>query len=98
MVNWKVRLWSQEVDIYRDRRVYLEGKKGELYVVLMEIVSKIVKSKLESKTGYTKADEVNDYVWLLETLEDIMNNFEDVKPKMLATDDHMERIMKLKKG
>ena len=67
-------------------------------MVLMEIVSKIVKSKLESKTGYTKADEVNDYVWLLETLEDIMNNFEDVKPKMLATDDHMERIMKLKKG
>ena len=27
-----------------------------------------------------------------------MNNFEEVKPKMLAINDHMERIMKLKQG
>ena len=62
----------------------------------MDGVPKIIKSKLKSKTEYTKSDEVNDSVWILETLEDIMINFEDVKPKTLAIDDQMERIMKLK--
>ena len=61
-------------------------------------MSKIIKSKLKRNTRYTKADEVNDTIWLLETLEDIMINFEDVKPKTLAIDDHMERTMKLKQG
>ena len=64
----------------------------------MDRVSKIINSKLKSKIGYTKADEVNDYVWLLENMEDIMINFEDVKPKTLSIDDHIERIMKLKQG
>ena len=39
---------------------------------------------------------MNDYIWLLETLEDIMINFEDVKPKTLSIGDQMERIMKIK--
>ena len=69
-----------------------------MYAVLMDVVSKIIKSNLKIKTGYTKADEVNNSVWLLVTLEDIMINFEDVKPKMLAIDDQMGRIMKLKQG
>ena len=38
----------------------------------MDGVLKIIKSDLKIKTGYSKADEANDYVWLLETLEDIM--------------------------
>ena len=29
-VKWKVRLWSQEVDRYGDRRAVLEENKGEL--------------------------------------------------------------------
>ena len=37
-------------------------------------------------------------MWLLETLEDIMVNFEEVKPKILAINDQMERIMQLKQG
>ena len=50
-VKWNVRLWSQEVDRYGGRRTALEGKKGALYAVLMDGVSKIIKSKLKSKTG-----------------------------------------------
>ena len=58
-LKWKVRLWIQEVDRYGDRRAALEENKGALYAVLMDGVSKITESKLKSKTGYTKADEVN---------------------------------------
>ena len=97
-VKRKVRLCSKKVDRYGDRRTDLEENKGALYEVLMDGVSKITKLKLKSKTGYTKEDEVNDSVWIPETLEDIMINFEDVKPKTLAIDDQMERIMKLKQG
>ena len=97
-VKWKVVLWIQEVDRYGDSPADLEGKKGALYAVLMVGVSKIIKSKLKGKTGYTKADEVNYSVWLLETLGDTMIYFEDVNPKTLAINDQMERIMKLKQG
>ena len=97
-VKWKVRLWSHEVNRYGDRRAALEENKGALYAVLMYIVSNIIKLKLKSKTGYSEAHEVNDFVWLLETLEDIMINFEDVKPETLAINDQMECIMKLKQG
>ena len=86
------------MDRYGDRRAALEGGKWSLYTVIMDGLSEIIKSKLKIKTGYTKADELNDAVWLLETLEDNMINLEDVKPKTLAIDDHMERIMKLKQG
>ena len=64
----------------------------------MEGVLEISKLKLKIKTEYTKADEVNDSVWLLETLEDIMINVEDVNPNTLVIDEQMERIMKLKHG
>ena len=86
------------MDIYRDRRAALEENKGALYAVLMDVVLNIIKSKLKIKTGNTKADEVNDSVWLLETLEDIVINFEDAKPKKIWIDDQMERIMKLNQG
>jgi hypothetical protein len=76
----------------------LEENKGALYAVVMDGVLKIIKSKLKSKTGYSAADEANDSLWLLGSLEDIMINFEEVKPKILAIDDQMERIMRLKQG
>ena len=64
--------------------------------MLMYGGSNIIKLKLKRKTVYSKADEVNDSVWLLETLEDIMINFGDVEPNTLAIDDQMDCIMKLK--
>ena len=59
-VNCKVRLCIQEVDRYGDRRASLEGERGAMYALLMDGVSNIVKSKLKSKTKYSKADEVKD--------------------------------------
>jgi hypothetical protein len=97
-VKWKRRLWDQEVDRYGTRCAALQENKGALYAVVMDGVSKIVKSKLKSKTGFSKADDDNDSLWLLGVLEDIMINFEEVKPKILAIDDQMERIMRLKQG
>ena len=98
VVKWKVHIWSQEVDRYGGRRAALDENKGALYAVLVDKVSNIIKLKLKSKTGYLKADEVNNFVWLLETLKYIMINSEDVKPKTLAIDDQMKHIMKLKQG
>ena len=86
------------MDRYGDRRAPLGENKGVLYTVLIDGFSMIIKSDLKSMTGYAKADEMNDSVWLIGTLEEIMINFEDVKPKMLAIDDQVERIMKLKQG
>ena len=96
-VDWKQRLWSQRVDRYSIVRMEnMEMNKTALYALIMNNISKIMKSKLKSKKGYEVADASNDPLWLFETLEDIMLNFEEVKPKVLAIDDQMERIMNLK--
>ena len=71
---------------------------GALYALLMENVSKMVRAKIKSKKGYSAAETNTDAIWLLANLEDIMINFEDTKPKILAIDDQMERIMKMKQG
>ena len=84
--------------MYEDRSAELEGNKGAIYALLMDGVLKIIKSKLKSKTRYLKADEANDYVWLLDALEDIMIKNKEVKPKNLEIDEHMVCIMKLKQG
>ena len=97
-VDWKQRLWSQKVDRYGIRMENMEMNKTALYALIMNNISKIVKSKLRSKTGYEMANASNNPLWLFETLEDIMLNFEEVKPKVLAIDDQMERIMNLKQN
>jgi len=97
-VKWKKRLWDQEVNRYGTRCVALVKNKGALYTVVMDGVSEIIKSKLKSKTGHSAADKEGDSLWLLGSLEDIMINFEEVKPKILVIDDQMERIMRLKQG
>ena len=43
VLKWKVRLWSQEVDRYRDRQAAFERNKRVLYAVIIERVSKIIK-------------------------------------------------------
>lgn len=66
--------------------------------MVVEHLSAITKSKLRSKQGFSKAEEESDPIWLLAQLEDIMVRFEEVKPKVLAIDDQMQRIMNLKQG
>jgi len=95
-VDWKQRLGSQKMDRYGIRMENMEMNKIALYALIMNNISKIVKSKLRSKSGYEVANGSNDPLWLFATLEDIMLNFEEVKPKVLAIDDQMERIMNLK--
>lgn len=96
--KWKVRLWEQAVDRYGSRIATLDGNKEALYALVIGSVSPITKSKLRSKHGFSKAEEGSDPIWLLTQLEDIMVRFEEVKPKLLAIDDQMHRIMNLRQG
>eukprot|EP00557_Chaetoceros_sp_GSL56_P002970 CAMPEP_0176488714 /NCGR_PEP_ID=MMETSP0200_2-20121128/6868_1 /TAXON_ID=947934 /ORGANISM="Chaetoceros sp., Strain GSL56" /LENGTH=957 /DNA_ID=CAMNT_0017885739 /DNA_START=340 /DNA_END=3216 /DNA_ORIENTATION=- len=96
--KWKTRLWEQEVDRYGLRMSALDGNKEALYALIIESLSSMVKSKLRGKVGYAKSEEETDPVWLLAQLDDIMARFEEVKPKLLAIDDQMQRIMNLRQG
>lgn len=96
--KWKVRLWERDVDQYGNRMDSLKGNKEALYALIIESLSPMVKSKLKGKQGFAKAEEETDPLWLLNQLEDIMVRFEEVKPKLLAIDDQMHRIMNLRQG
>jgi hypothetical protein len=96
--KWKVRLWNQKVDRYGQQISMLEDNMGALFSLLSDSVSKIMRAKVKSKQGYTNAEKRKDAVWLLKAMEDIILNFEETKPKLLAIDDQMETIMKLKQG
>ena len=96
--RFKVRKWELQVDKHLTRLEYLEENCNALFSLVTDTVSKITKAKLKSKQGYVKAEQSGDAEWLLETLEDIMLNFEDITPKALAMDDHIERIIKLRQG
>ena len=96
--KWKMRLWENAVDRYGSRTNALSDNLSALYALIMDWVSKMIRAKVKSKKGYIAAAESNDAVWLLGILEDIMIKFEEDKPKTLAIDDQMERIMRLKQG
>jgi len=57
-----------------------------------------MKEKLRAKKGYSKAVEDTDLIWLLESMEDIMIMFEEIKPNIICMDDQMERIVRMKQG
>ena len=71
---------------------------GALFSLLHDNLSKLMKSKVKSKKGYAKEEEDKDTIWLLKFLEGVSLNFEEDKPKLLAVDDQMESIMKIKQG
>ena len=96
--QWKVRLWNQTVDRYGRQLATLDDNMGALFSLLHDNLSKLMKSKVKAKKGYAKAEEDKDTIWLLKILEDVSLNFEEDKPKLLAVDDQMERIMKIKQG
>ena len=48
--------------------------------------------------GFLKADKEKSAIWLLQTIEDIVLNFEETKPIDIALDDQMEVIMNLRQG
>ena len=96
--QWKVRLWNQKVDRYGLKVATFEDNMGALYSLINDGLSKIMKAKVRGKQGFNKAQEEKDALWMLKTIEDITLNFEETKPKLLAIDDQMERIMKIKQG
>ena len=94
----KQRMWILSVDAFVAKETALKSNVKALYALITDNISKITKSKIQSKAGYTKANKANDAIWLLETIEDIMINFEETKPKTQSLDDQMERIMSLRQG
>jgi hypothetical protein len=94
----KIRVWNVKVDHYTGRIMALEENKMALYALITEALSKIMKGTLRGKKGYENASENANVIWLLESLDEIMVKFEEVKPKLLSIDDQMERIMRLKQG
>ena len=53
--------------------------KHTLLALIMDGVSKIVKSTLKSKSEFTKSEIAGDVAWLMNSLDDIMFNFEKNK-------------------
>ncbi len=94
----KQRMWILRVDAFVARDTALKNNVKALYALVSNNISKITKSKIQSKVGYVKANKGNDAIWLLEAIEDIMINFEETKPKTQSLDDQMERIMSLRQG
>ena len=83
----KERIWNAKVDQYAGRIFQLEENKSALYALITDSITKVMKEKLCAKKGYSKAVEDTDLIWLLESMEDIMIRFEEIKPKILCMDD-----------
>ena len=66
----------------------LDDNKAAMFALMHENITKILKAKIKSKTGYSEAEVNNNLIWLMDTLEDIMVNFEEIKPNVLALDDY----------
>ena len=92
----KLRMWEISVQTYCDRENQLKRNKHALFALIKDGVSKMIRSKLKSKYEFTKSEVNGDVLWLLEALDDIMLNFENNKPNILALDDQNERIAKLR--
>ena len=92
----KYRMWLLKVDAFIAREAALTNNVKALYALLANNITKMTKSKIQSKVGYIKASKDNDAVWMLEAIEYIMINFEETKPKTQSLDDQMERIMSLR--
>lgn len=92
-------MWMLKLDAYIARDMALKGNVKALYALIISNLTKMTKSKVQSKVGYTKANKANDATWLLEVIEDIMINFEETKPKAQSLDeDQMEKLMTLRQG
>ena len=94
----KVRLWELKVVKYSNREDLLREGKKSLFALVMDGVSKIIRSKLLGMSKFKKSETAGDVVWLLESLEDIMMKFEKNKPNIVALDDQNERIARLRQG
>ena len=95
-VKWKVMLWEQQVNRYGHRVTTLVHNLEALYSMIFEKLTKIMKAKVQSKMGFLNAGKEKGAIWLLQTIEDIVLNFEETKPIDIALDDQMEVITNLR--
>ena len=96
--SFKLAMWNKDVDKYSERVDIFQDNKAAIFALIVGAVSKMTRSKLKSKENFSLKELNEDVLWLLESLDDIMVNFEKVKPNELAIDDQMERIMNLKQS
>ena len=87
---WKQLAWEETVKDYVKQVKTLRENESSLYSLLMANLSSITKGKVKSKGGYQKAEDDNNPLWLLSTLEDIMVNFEEVEKPEIAIDNLLE--------
>ena len=91
-------LWQLEVNKYSKRVGTLEENKSATFALIVNKISEITKYKLKSNAECLEKELESDVIWLIESLDGIMVNFEDAKPNEIATEEQMERIVKLKQG
>ena len=89
-------VWEGEVQAYTARLRALNDNKKALFSLIMVNVTKIMKSKLQGTKGFAAAETTKDVEWLLAAIDDIMLCFEKNKSAILALDDQMEKIMRMR--
>ena len=76
----------------------LNENKGSLFSLMMNNISKIAKEKLRSNANFNTKEEQGDVIWLMNSLDDIIVKFEQIKPNTLSLDDQLERIMSMRQN
>ena len=88
--SFKLAMWNKDVDKYSERLDIFQDNKAAIFALIVGAVSKMTRSKLRSKESFSRKKSDEDVIWLLESLDDIMVNFDKVKSSELAIDDQME--------
>lgn len=94
--EWETQVWNNDILAFGLRRNAMKENKMALFSLLMGNLSNMMKSKITSRKGFVKADIEKDVVWLLEALDEVMLNYEQIKHPIMARDDQMERIMRMR--
>lgn len=76
--------WKMMSNLYYGRKSALIENKKALYSLLLGNVSKLARSKVISTYGYADADESKDPLWVIETLDDIISQFDKIRDPILA--------------
>lgn len=81
---------------YQEYEKILKENKRSLFALLLNNVSQMMKSKLQSVIEYKSAKKTKDVIWLLKEIEDVMISFEKIKAPGVSLDEQMGKIMLLR--
>ena len=85
--------WKRQADAVFDREDDLKKNKRALFALVTHHLSAITKSKVQSMDGYTKAKGDGNPIWLMESLESVMTEYETVNSPAQSIDQSLQRIM-----